>query len=283
MGPSREGQGSRYRTAPSAARHHNCMAIITIMLLLMLVVLLLGLPSSRAVTTTSPPAPRLLLSHQQQAERGGPNKPQAVLRQNLLKGLPALPKIHYSWPFPNQAGICQNDGPHPGPGCVRYLSDSSVDFLDGFLHDYVRITGGCPLDLAGTTAVEVHTCAAVCAASAKDPDKCIAINYSPWYAKFPSSDPTVTGAPEDAEMAFYTGLLANVSSWLAAAASPHGRTLKIGAFLLDNEKFSAAFTDKPAKIEALTRKCDLIFNASLAVAPDARIEWYGRGATEFGQ
>ena len=205
-----------------------------------------------------------------------PGKPTILGESNPLRGLPALRKKHFSWPFP-QAG---NLGRGPKGG---YLTNASTSFLGGFLHDYVRITGSCPLSLAHTNQLEVTTCVRLCATNAADPKGCLAINYSPWYAKFPSSDPTVTGAPEDAEMAFYTGLLANVSSWLAAAASPHGRTLKIGAFLLDNEKFSAAFTDKPAKIEALTRKCDLIFNASLAVAPDARIEWYGRGATEFGQ
>ena len=56
-----------------------------------------------------------------------PAQPQAVLRSNPLKGLPALRKVHYSWPFPNQAGVCHNDGPHPGPGCARYLKDSSSE------------------------------------------------------------------------------------------------------------------------------------------------------------
>lgn len=126
--------------------------------------------------------------------------PQAVVRSNPLKGLPALNKIHYSWPFPFQAGECQNDGPHPGPGCVRYLNDSSSAYLDGFLHDYVRITGACPLDLGHAKELEVHTCAALCAASAKDPGRCIGLNFSPWYAEFPSSDPTITGAPEEAEV-----------------------------------------------------------------------------------
>ena len=79
------------------------------------------------------------------------------------------------------------------------------------------------------------------AASAKEPAKCIAVNYSPWYAKFPSSDPTIVGPPEDAEMAYYTGLLANVTRWLAASEHP----LPIGAFLLDAEKMSAS-SESPA-------------------------------------
>ena len=148
--------------------------------------------------------------------------PQAVQLNNPLKKLPALPKIHHSWPFPARAGLCTGRDPEPA-GCVQYLNDSSPAYLDGFLHDYVRITGSCPLDLTQATATEAATCAALCAASAKEPAKCIAVNYSPWYAKFPSSDPTIVGPPEDAEMAYYTGLLANVTRWLAA--SEHGGSI----------------------------------------------------------
>ena len=209
-----------------------------------------------------------------------PGPAAAVLRSNPLKGLPPLPKIHYSWPFPFQAGACANDGPHPGSGCVRYLNDSSPTYLDGFLHDYVRITGSCPLDLATATKLEVTTCAELCASSANVPARCLALNYSPWYAMFPSNDPTVTGAPEQAEMRLYTDLLSNVSLWLRA--SPHGHTVGVGAFLLDQEKFSASATSSLATIVALTRKCDLIFNASIAAFPDARVEWYNRGAVSEG-
>ena len=44
-------------------------------------------------------------------------------------------------------------------------------------------------------------------------------------------------------------------------------------YLLDQEKFSASCDSTAAEVIALTRKCDLIFNASVAAAPDARVEW----------
>ena len=47
----------------------------------------------------------------------------------------------------------------------RYLNNSSVHYLDGFLHDYVRITGSCPLAIAGVLQIEVETCGSVCAVS----------------------------------------------------------------------------------------------------------------------
>ena len=192
-----------------------------------------------------------------------PGKPTILGESNPLRGLPALRKKHFSWPFP-QAGNLGDMGPKGG-----YLTNASTSFLGGFLHDYVRITGSCPLSLAHTNQLEVTTCVRLCATNAADPKSCLAINYSPWYAKFPSHDPTTTGPAEEAEMVYFSGLLANVTSWLAAASDDVG----VGAILLDQEKFSAS-PDSPAPtVSALTRKCDLIFNASMRVFPAARVEW----------
>jgi hypothetical protein len=106
------------------------------------------------------------------------------LPSNPLQGLPALHKPHYSWPFP--AGT---------------LSNESEWFRRGTLHDYVRITGSCPIAVDRTTLAEIEMCAALCVAAARNPQRCIALNFSPWYGpNFPGSDPTVTGAPEVAEM-----------------------------------------------------------------------------------
>jgi hypothetical protein len=196
-----------------------------------------------------------------------------VLSANPLRGLPALRTPHYSWPFP-EVGNLGSAGPKGG-----YLANASASFLDGFLHDYVRITGSCPLSLVHTSEVEVATCASICAANTAEPKRCLAINYSPWYAKFPSHDPTITGPPEDAEMAFFSGLLVNVTAWLAKADS--AGTVGVGAILLDQEKFSAQTGSPVATVDALTRKCDLIWNASTLVFPTARIEWYNRGSVSF--
>ena len=142
-------------------------------------------------------------------------------------------------------------GGHGPPG--GYLTNSSEAFLDGFLHDFVRITGSCPLGLSHTTQLEVATCAALCHANAADPATCIALNYSPWYAKFPGSDPTVTGAPEEAEMALFSGLLSNVSSWLASAE--HSASVGVGAFLLDQEKFSSSPTTPVETVSSVWCVC----------------------------
>ena len=43
-------------------------------------------------------------------------------------------------------------------------------------------------------------------------------------------------------------------------------------------QFSVAPGTPPAVAAAVTRKCDLVYNASVAAFPGARIEWYNRGA-----
>jgi hypothetical protein len=57
-------------------------------------------------------------------------KPRAQV--NPLKSLRELPKVHFSWPLPPE------------------FLDGGAGFLDGAVHDYVRITGSCALLLADT-------------------------------------------------------------------------------------------------------------------------------------
>eukprot|EP00666_Eupelagonemidae_sp_cell4sb_P002466 gene2466-13446_t len=71
------------------------------------------------------------------------------VRSNPLKDLAPLPKVHHSWPLP-----------------FAYLNNSDPGYLDGVVHDYVRITGSCPISLVadsrvGTAAV---SCARICKA-----------------------------------------------------------------------------------------------------------------------
>ena len=185
---------------------------------------------------------------------------------NPLKGLKPLRKPHLSWPFP-----------------ALYLNSSAAGFLDGLLHDYVRITGGCSID-AGTLAVAgaVETCVALCAATAASraaanlPPSVVVFNYSPWYAKFPGTDPTVTGAPEKAELEYYSEQLQAVASVLRQS----GAAVQLGAILLDSEKFNTKTVNTTAFRAALTRKHDLVWNLSHAVFPGVRVELYNRGSSE---
>ena len=192
----------------------------------------------------------------------------AVVTMNPLKNLSALPKTHYSWPIPQQ-----------------YLASSAPDFIDGLMHDYVRITGACSLTLdvstGGLNRSALRVCAEICDAvaparlAAQLPAPAINVNYSPWYKHFPGTDPTVGGAAEQAELASYKALLAELKAWLPAAG--RGKTT-LGAVLLDSEKFTYSASSSLAYRQALTRKHDLIWNATRRTFPTVRIELYDRGA-----
>ena len=71
---------------------------------------------------------------------------------NPLRGLQPLPKYHHAWP--------------PDP---IYLANGSAGFMDGLLHDYVRITGSCNLPLNSQPTVlraRVDVCVQICSAVA---------------------------------------------------------------------------------------------------------------------
>jgi hypothetical protein len=101
-------------------------------------------------------------------------------------------------------------------------------------------------------------------------------NYSPWYAKFPGKDPTVTGPAEAAELSYYKAQLQAVASILEKS----GTGVKLGAILLDSEKFNTATVNTTTFRTALTRKHDLIWNISMDLFPDVHVELYDRGAVE---
>lgn len=191
----------------------------------------------------------------------------ATVQMNPLKNLSLLQKVHHSWPIP-----------------ARYLNSSAASFIDGLVHDYVRITGSCSLAIdGGLNQTLLATCVEICDAvaearhSKKAAAPSIAINYSPWYTHFPGKDPTVAGAAEQPELAFYAKQLDNLKKWLPTVGS--GK-IKLGAVLIDSEKFRFTSNSSAAFKAALTRKHNLVWNATRERFPDCRIELYDRGAVE---
>ena len=188
------------------------------------------------------------------------DSPPVYIHTNPLKDLRPLQKTHHSWGIGNS-----------------YLNDSSTTFMDGLMYDYVCIIGSCSISLDDANARIVQTCVALCKAVADErkeagvPPPVIAINFSPWYAYFPGTDPTVTGDAEEKELAYYNELLAEMKKWLGAE-----NLQLLGAVLIDEEKFNGVGTE--AYCAATTRKADLIYNATKSVFPNARYEMYNRGA-----
>lgn len=77
-------------------------------------------------------------------------------------------------------------------------------------------------------------------------------------------------------MAFYTEGLQRIAGWLSACSACV--SAGVGAVLLDSEKFSTSPDTPKAVSSAITRKCDLMFNATVKAFPSVRVEWYNRGS-----
>ena len=213
-----------------------------------------------------------------------PPPPDARVLMNPLKGLRPLQKVHYSWPF----GWDLQHGLNPDPS-----------YADGVFHDYTRIAGALPYGLSdletSSLNATVRICEAVKASRVADglpppvptppnisldpvtfaihrgylAEQVVAINYSPWYEKFKSSDPNDDGPQEKAELTYLESLLAHLTRDMEALNTE----IEVGAVLFDSEKFAAT----PANRAAVIRKHDLIFNLTRKYLPFARIELYGRG------
>jgi hypothetical protein len=68
----------------------------------------------------------------------------------------------------------------------------------------------------------------------------------------------------------------DTSHWLAGCKEC--ADVGIGAVLLESEKFSSSPGTPTAVTAALTRRCDLNFNATMLVFPATRVGWYNRGS-----
>lgn len=180
---------------------------------------------------------------------------------NPLAGLKALPKPHHSWPLP-----------------ADVVNASLPIYMD-----FVRVTQSAPIALHCT---QQQVAASVAAAKAAGPDATIALNFSPWsdQVDWPAgTPPTTTGTLEDTAMQIYTGALANISNWIAEAnaadAIPGAVAVTVGVALIDSETFRVNGS-QPVTSEwnaAITRKHDLVYNATVAAFPGVVVEWYARG------
>eukprot|EP01048_Picozoa_sp_COSAG05_P009425 COSAG05_NODE_774_length_7437_cov_53.159853_3_plen_751_part_00 len=210
---------------------------------------------------------------------------------NPLRDLAPLRLVHYGWPFPNKVY---------NPQHIDFYT-SNPGFIDGVMIDYVRITGACPINIpeiatlpagcgkpAGCAAYSnlealknvtlacIKLCRTVQQArlAAAAPPAALNLVLSPWMnpnvwpAGAAGADPTLSGVIEQRYMANMTLALKTV----AALALAHNVT--VAATIFDSERFllrTPAQCNSTRLREAITRKHDLLFNASLAVFPQAAI------------
>ena len=168
----------------------------------------------------------------------------AHITVNPLRGLPPLPKPHFSWSIPSQ-----------------YLSNDSV--ADGVVVDYVRITGGLSHNLAD--AASAHVAVQICAKAAKMPGAhprapSIGLNFGciPGCYGVPADNSTCEGPGMDR---FRASLRASADA-LATANREAGTSIVVGAVMIDCESDVWWANSSPAHVAGVTRRSELLHNAT---------------------
>lgn len=219
------------------------------------------------------------------------------INYNPLRGMPALPKLHYAYPFPNKRWT---------PGHIDFWN-SDPSFLGGLMVDFVRITGSCPVDtpalacwtepscrndypdaleaFRNMTIACIELCKAVQPSRAQHglPPAALHLSMNPWQnpnvwpAGTAGNNPALTGAVERNYFSNMTAVLGVVAN----LCREHGGTVR--AALIDAERFllkSEESCNSSLMRRAITRKHDLLFNATRGAFPGIEIYRFQRGAVQ---
>lgn len=182
-----------------------------------------------------------------------------------LKSLKPLPKVHYSWPLPNE--LLEGGG-------------------DPLLLEYVRLTHAASVSGEWCTVKHVTTAVRICKAANQlttGTKATIAINYSPWHREFDKElPPTDQGPTYHAELARFRMRLEMIRQWISDANRDYGSSVTVSAILLDSERFVVRRDDKTWN-QSITNKYDDIYEIAIDVFPQVRVEWYGRGIQESAE
>ena len=182
-----------------------------------------------------------------------------------LAGVPRLPKMH----FMSNVGLRAADLAKPD-----ILATAKA---------FARVAGSLTANLnvwgTGYWPNASHTIPAMSDADIKlnlqicaGANASIVVAYSPWYAAFNSTDPTIEGDMETNELQLFINELRR----LVALAEPF--RVPIPLVIFDSEKLRFTRDSTPEWRAALTRKHDLMHNASKAVLPTATVVHYDYGA-----
>jgi hypothetical protein len=202
--------------------------------------------------------------------RGRPNDDPTL---NPLAALPALAKVHHSWPL-----------------AANFTDPRMLPVLT----DYARITHAlCVASLAWiqvTPQAEMNAAVRICAAT----DALLEFEYSPWGedgSPYPRSAlPMYEGPEEAAEIALFTSKCGAAQKLIRQANQQLGTNVTLGAILFDQERWCAdcyhylniSNVTEPVYRAAITRKNNLFYAAAQRCAPGTHIEMYDRGAVGRG-
>lgn len=176
----------------------------------------------------------------------------------LLFDLKPLPKVHYSWGLWSQFKDCE----------------------ERVLYELARITHSLSIPGEWVTKEQIDKCVYICARVNKtEPEiPCsIGVNFSPWHRKFGKElPPTDRGPTYYAEIDFFSERMRKIKRWIADTNKKYKADVKVGALLLDCERFHKKPENKVWN-EGFRQALDAIHIKAKAIFPGARIEWYGRG------
>ncbi|MBN2513670.1 MAG: hypothetical protein JXB18_12095, partial [Sedimentisphaerales bacterium] len=187
-----------------------------------------------------------------------------------LKQLQPLPKVHYSyWLNPD------------------FITDQDNSEL---LYQLARTCNALSISGEWANFRQVDACIAACVKVNKTNPQIpctIGVNYDPWHREFrqdlespiPSQyNFTIFNHPSyNTEIEQFAKRMKLVKEWVRLSNLKHESDIKVGALLLDSERFYRREND-PYWNEAMGKAQNAIHLQAVEVFPDARIEWYNRGA-----
>ena len=218
---------------------------------------------------------------------------------NPLAGLPALPKVHYAYPYPS-CGV-PPEACMPSKGDPGNLSRVHMTLSRALLIDTARILGSLPVPARNNPApagsgppalspAQYDTLVGVAVEAGRMGSgrlPVLTMTYSPWYSEFKGKRDPLSTDGEAAEMAAWHAEILEVRAGLVnaslragvAAASGGSSTATIGAVLVDSESFGWChrYHNAAAFKAAVGRKNELVFNMTRSVFPSADIVFYSYG------
>jgi len=177
----------------------------------------------------------------------------------LLRNLKSLPKVHYSFPLPGEL-----------------LNDSN----NRLLYETARIMNSVSISGEWASMVQVRNAVYTCARINKTKPHIaatIGINYSPYHRELdPNVSPIYRGPTYKKELDRFKNRLTSIKDWIKGYNQQYQNDVKVGAVLLDTERYFARPSDEQWN-EGMRVALDDIHLLARGIFPDARIEWYDRG------
>jgi hypothetical protein len=203
-------------------------------------------------------AAAILLSCQQCYSIGKTRLSESEIDAKLSK-LKPLPKIHYCWP--------------PDANLLE-TRDSRR------LYELARITHSLCVSGEWCNKEQVDNCVYICARVNKTGPSIkasLGVNFSPWHRRFGKDlPPTDRGPTYFEEIAYFEKRARLVNQWVSHCNEKYHSDVMVSAVMFDCERFEVKKKDMQWN-EAIKEALDAIHVKAVAVFPNAKMIWYGRG------